>query len=398
MSNNGPDVISILKEDDVAAIKEHLDAIPDIDFKYNNQAGGPSLTIAWIAAFLGARKCLAEVVRRGANVEFFANETTVRRLGILKRETLLGLVEGGMSLNQEETIVLFLSDFENEMPKSGTVEALDAIIREIGDLNVGSSKNDIARIRKSRAFHEAIPDLHETIETLQRMRGPEAKKLRADFEEQLFGLATTLSEIIFRSLALVSTNSGIFEEVVKRQFRGYRKSRAWLSEAGKRARTELQTRLAPAMDLYEDDEDLTTWIDLALARYPIREAVLGGDGAVIPKRSNGLDFEKRAAAVLEAAGFMVEPTPTTGDQGADIIATRNGLRFAIQCKDYARQVGNAAVQEILAAKAFYQADYAVVCSPGGYTKSAKALAATSSVLLLSPDLLPELDKMRMLVE
>ena len=40
--------------------------------------------------------------------------------------------------------------------------------------------------------------------------------------------------------------------------------RAWLSAAALRARAN-QARLAPSMDVYEDDEDLITWIDLALA-------------------------------------------------------------------------------------------------------------------------------------
>jgi restriction system protein len=152
------------------------------------------------------------------------------------------------------------------------------------------------------------------------------------------------------------------------------------------------------MDLYEDDEDLSNWIDLALARYPIREVILGSEASFAPRRNDGLDFERSVAQTLEEAGFHVEATPSSGDQGADVIATSNGLRFAIQCKDYAGQVGNAAVQEVLAAKAFYRADYAVVCSNGGYTKSAKALAATSNVLLITPELLSDLDKIRMLVE
>jgi hypothetical protein len=384
--------------DDIDAIREHLNALDDIDFKHNNKAGGPPLTLAWIAAFVGARKCVAEAVRRGADVEFFANQSTVRRLGLLKRETLLGLLEGGVSPNQEEIIILFLSDFENDLPTSGAIKTLDAIIREIGDLDPSDPDADVARICQSTAFSDAVPDVAETLRMLDGMRGPEAKQLKASITEQLINMARTMGQEILRSLALVSTNAAIFNEVVRRHFRSYRKSRAWLSAAASKARAELQSRLAPMMDLFEDDEDLSNWIDLALARYPIREVILGSDAFFAPRRNDGLDFEKSVAQSLEEAGFHVEATPSSGDQGADVIATSNGLRFAIQCKDYAGQVGNAAVQEVLAAKAFYRTDYAVVCSNGGYTKSAKALAATSNVLLITPELLSDLDKIRMLVE
>jgi hypothetical protein len=243
-----------------------------------------------------------------------------------------------------------------------------------------------------------VPDAAETLRKLELMRGPEARQLKASITEQLINMAMTMGQEILRSLALVSTNVAIFNEVVRRHFRGYRKSRAWLGAAASRARADLQARLAPTMDLYEDDEDLSNWIDLALARYPIREVILGSEASFAPRRNDGLDFERSVAQSLEEAGFHVEATPSSGDQGADVIATSNGLRFAIQCKDYAGQVGNAAVQEVLAAKAFYRADYAVVCSNGGYTKSAKALAATSNVLLITPELLSDLDKIRMLVE
>jgi hypothetical protein len=52
---------------------------------------------------------------------------------------------------------------------------------------------------------------------------------------------------------------------------------------------------------------------------------------------------------------------------------------------------NAAVQQIVAARAFYIADYAVVCAPNGFTKSAKELAMRTEVVLLSPAALASLE-------
>src|SRR5208283_2436655 len=71
----------------------------------------------------------------------------------------------------------------------------------------------------------------------------------------------------------------------------------------------------------------------------------------------GVDFEVYVANRLKEAGFeSVAGTPATGDQGADLIAKRNGKTIAIQAKGYSGVVGNGAVQEIVGALRFYKAD------------------------------------------
>jgi len=55
--------------------------------------------------------------------------------------------------------------------------------------------------------------------------------------------------------------------------------------------------------------------------------------------SNGIEFEKICANILIANGYCnVQTTKASGDFGADIFATKNGLTYAIQCKCwFARQ-------------------------------------------------------------
>lgn len=77
---------------------------------------------------------------------------------------------------------------------------------------------------------------------------------------------------------------------------------------------------------------------------------------------------------------MIEAT--SGDQGADVIAQRNGTKVVVQCKMYSLPVGNKAVQEAIAAKQHYLADEAWVVTNNTYTKSAKQLAISSGVKLL----------------
>ena len=65
---------------------------------------------------------------------------------------------------------------------------------------------------------------------------------------------------------------------------------------------------------------------------------------------DGPEFEAYVALVLKDNGFRhVELTKGSGDQGADILAERNGRSYAIQCKNYEGAVGNFAVQEALIA-------------------------------------------------
>ncbi len=100
------------------------------------------------------------------------------------------------------------------------------------------------------------------------------------------------------------------------------------------------------------------------------------------RRLTGEAFEAYFAKVLCDNGFRdVELTRASGDQGVDILAWRNGKRYAIQCKNYAGAVGNAAVQEAFAGARYYDCDIPVVVCPGQFTRAARDLAASTGVRL-----------------
>lgn len=98
---------------------------------------------------------------------------------------------------------------------------------------------------------------------------------------------------------------------------------------------------------------------------------------------SGLDFELWCAKTLDELGIASHLTQGGADQGIDLIAVVHGKRVGIQCKRYSSKVGNAAVQEALAGKSFYDLDEVCVVSTGGYTKSALDLSKRSNVVLLS---------------
>ena len=99
-------------------------------------------------------------------------------------------------------------------------------------------------------------------------------------------------------------------------------------------------------------------------------------------RLTGFEFEEYMAQVLKDNGFRhVEVTVECGDQGVDILAVRGGKTYAIQCKNYAGAVGNAAVQEAYAGAEYYGCDVPAVVCPTMFTASARELAESTGVEL-----------------
>lgn len=100
---------------------------------------------------------------------------------------------------------------------------------------------------------------------------------------------------------------------------------------------------------------------------------------------SGKEYEDQVGKVFDNSGWVTIKTPATGDQGADLICTKANFKLVVQCKFYSGNVGNAAVQEIHAAKSFYGANLGAVVSNAGFTRSAIALAEKLQVLLITDD-------------
>ena len=97
---------------------------------------------------------------------------------------------------------------------------------------------------------------------------------------------------------------------------------------------------------------------------------------------SGTEFEQWLIASIRQAGIAdAKPTKRTGDQGADIVV-RQGRTIVIQAKCYQQSVGNAAVQEVHAAKVHYAADEAWVVTNSTFTRSARELATSTGVRLV----------------
>lgn len=108
---------------------------------------------------------------------------------------------------------------------------------------------------------------------------------------------------------------------------------------------------------------------------------------------DGHQFEHYCAELLKRNGYhKVRVTPGSGDNGVDILAERDGISYAIQCKCYSRKLGNKAVQEVFSGCTFYGCDEAVVLTNSYFTEPAKEAARRTGVTLWDRDTLLAMDR------
>lgn len=101
---------------------------------------------------------------------------------------------------------------------------------------------------------------------------------------------------------------------------------------------------------------------------------------------SGTEFEKCCADILRRNGFTnVQLTPTSGDQGVDILAEKNGMQYAIQCKRFSTKLGNSPVQEVNAGRSVYHCDRAIVMTNNYFTPGAVQAANACDVELWDRD-------------
>ncbi|MBD8451887.1 restriction endonuclease [Serratia rubidaea] len=105
------------------------------------------------------------------------------------------------------------------------------------------------------------------------------------------------------------------------------------------------------------------------------------------------EYEQYCSDVLSGIGWDSRVTKGSGDQGVDVIASKDGVTVAIQCKKYASPVGNKAVQEVIAGKGYYGADIGLVVTNNTYTPSARRLAQSHQIHLLHHDDLYNIDSL-----
>ena len=96
----------------------------------------------------------------------------------------------------------------------------------------------------------------------------------------------------------------------------------------------------------------------------------------------GHEFEYFCADLLKDNGFAeVEVTRGSGDYGVDILAEKDGITYAVQCKCHTDPIGIRAVQEVYAGRDYYDRMVGVVMTNQYFTSAAVHAAEKLKILL-----------------
>lgn len=97
---------------------------------------------------------------------------------------------------------------------------------------------------------------------------------------------------------------------------------------------------------------------------------------------SGIEFEKYMSKLLPKLGYKnVKLTPASNDYGIDLIAEKDDVKFAIQCKHYKGKVSNSSIQEANSGKQYYHCHVGVVVTNSYFTYNAKELAKNNGIIL-----------------
>jgi Restriction endonuclease len=107
----------------------------------------------------------------------------------------------------------------------------------------------------------------------------------------------------------------------------------------------------------------------------------------------GSDFEHLIVRLYNSMGYVSKRTGGSGDQGADVIASKDRANVLIQAKCYTKPVSNEAVQQAFSALSYHGCSKAVVITTSSFTPGAIALAKANSTELIDGERLK-----RMLLE
>lgn len=120
-----------------------------------------------------------------------------------------------------------------------------------------------------------------------------------------------------------------------------------------------------------------------------RKERLRRSGIVQIDLMSGIEFERYLQVLLLKSGFRNVQKPAI-DLGVDLVAVKDGVKWAIQAKRYKGKVGLDAVRQVAAAMGHYGCAKAMVITNSYFTPNAKTIAASTGCYLLDRDELVKL--------
>lgn len=130
---------------------------------------------------------------------------------------------------------------------------------------------------------------------------------------------------------------------------------------------------------------LVAGIGVYIMVFRRRIARLRSSGMLEIDRMSGAEFEERLWLIFRDLGYTVQATPKSGDWGADLVLTKDGVRTVVQAKRYSKPVGLSAVQEAVTARAKYNCTRSIVVTNNFFTRQAQDLAFPNQTELWDRD-------------
>jgi HJR/Mrr/RecB family endonuclease len=96
----------------------------------------------------------------------------------------------------------------------------------------------------------------------------------------------------------------------------------------------------------------------------------------------GHTFEHYIAQIMEHQGYKTSVTKGSGDLGVDIIAQRDNVRYAVQCKRYDSNIPRTAISDAVAGKQHYGCTHAMVVTNQYFTSGAVELATSTQCIMV----------------
>lgn len=403
-----------LAADDPELLEQEIADWADVDQLVDASNTG-DVSLLWIAVALEKPRITKYLLRRGASPDFAPDGASVLALIASRKnaELMRAALEGGVTPD-----VLFYSVWvavgDLEAGELGSPRALASVeaARTLGFEKIADPSKAAKHIKKLAAFQHAYEGLFSQLRAIQSterilstaLGQPKAKREKSrqmlELEQQIELVATSHGFSLAMALSFYAAHPDAVPTSVRRHFASAQNTRKAWQKAFSNCVEEISQQVAARLGCYADDALPQMAAEYLISTFPIRSYVQGqlAHAAGPVKDRTGREFESACATALERAGYLIEATPITGDQGTDLLATKSGVKYAIQCKDVTGSVGNAAVQEVAAGKYYYGADYGVVCASGKYTDSARRLAAKNQIVLCNLDLLPMIDRLAGIIE
>ena len=98
---------------------------------------------------------------------------------------------------------------------------------------------------------------------------------------------------------------------------------------------------------------------------------------------SGTEFERELATLYRQLGYDVQFTPTSGDEGVDLILRKDGKKTVVQCKSHKYPVGPATARELYGSLMHFEADSAILACTGGFTSGVHAFVREKAIELIS---------------